>query len=194
MFLNNNENNMFKQILQQMTNTLISEDSDALEFSNLIEAKNYDKAYTLVMPSIKETLDINEFKQLMNINSIPSDTPDDSAIKNFQESQKIYKDIALKFSKLLVNNDFTDAYKMLSISLKKDYTPELLEKKLKDMTDYFEGNILTVATKFVEEEGAMDDQYIYVPIEEPGNGEAISLFIAKENEILCINEIEWGRP
>ena len=181
-------------MFQQITNTLISENSDALEFEKLIKIKDYDKAYAMVAPSIKETLDINEFKQLISIDSLPIDIPDDNAVKNFQESQKIYKDVALKFSNLLVNNNFKDAHKMLSKSLKKDYTSEQLEKELKNMTNYFQNSILTVATKFVEEEGAIDDQYIYVPIEESGNLEAISLFIKEENGVLYIDEIEWGRP
>jgi len=113
----------------------------------------------------------------------------------FQEDQMIYKKVAIEFTNFLVNKNYSNAYNMLTEALQKVTNIKLLEKEMIDMTDYFEDpNNLWVDTKFVEEEGAIDNKCIYVPIVGNGSSEAVTVEIYLENEKQCIGSIEWGRP
>jgi len=114
---------------------------------------------------------------------------------DFKEDQMIYKKVAIKFVKFLVNKNYSDSYNMLTEALKKANNIKFLEKEMIDMTDYSEDpNNLWVETKFVEEEGEIDNKCIYVPIVGNGSSEAVTVEIYLENEKQCIGSIEWGRP
>ena len=180
-----------KEIIIQSTKAMLSDDKEPLLFVALLELKDYKNAYKMLSESNKSKYTLEEFKKFVTedpINENP--TPG-----NFQEEQMPYKKVAIQFATFLVRREYKHAFNMLCKSQQEEYTATSLEKNMNDMTDYFQNNRnIWVAIKFVEEEGAIDDKCIYVPIEEDGNSEAVTVEICLENGKQCIRSIEWGRP
>jgi len=113
----------------------------------------------------------------------------------YYEGPTIYKDVALQFSRNIVAGRFIDAHKLLSRALKLKYSPQTLADTYVKMIEYFDTDNVSVNEEFVIREGdSGDKEYIYVPIDEPGNSEAIAVKVDYENNVLCITELDWGRP
>ena len=113
----------------------------------------------------------------------------------YYEGPTIYKDVALKFANYLVEGQFIDAHSLLSSRLQLKYSPQILADKYVHMIEYFHTKNITVNEEFVIREGDRGDkQDIYVPIEEPGNSEAIAVIVDYDKDVLSITELDWGRP
>jgi len=116
-------------------------------------------------------------------------------LKGYYEGPTIYKYLALQFSEYLVQNKFQDAYNLLSLKIKEEYSPEKLEEQYKRMIEYFHSDNISVYRDFVIAEGdAGYPNTIYVPIDGDGDQEAVYVDVDYEDESLCIKRIEWGRP
>ena len=186
-----NDNNIFSEMISQAGKEMLADGEDVFVFTKLLELKDFEGAYKMLSESKKSKLTIEEFKKFsteepIDLNPVPS---------NFQEEQMPYKKVAIDFATYLVQGNYTKAFDMLTEEQKKEYSKESLQNEMMRMTDYFENSSkIWVETKFVEEEGAIDDKCIYVPIEEDGNSEAVCVDIVFENGKLLIDNIEWGRP
>jgi len=180
-----------KDIIVQTAKAMLADDKEPWLFVELLELKDYENAYKMLSESNKSKYTLEEFEKFVTEDPIDENpTPD-----NFQEEQMPYKKVAIEFATFLVKREYEQAFNMLCKAQQEEYTVASLEKNMNDMTDYFENKRnIGVAIKFVEEEGAIDDKYIYVPIEEDGNCEAVTVEIYLENGRQCIGSIEWGRP
>ncbi len=185
------EKTVMSEMISQVGKLMLENEKDAFAFAKLLESKDFKNAYQMLSGSLKENFteeDIERFvtEDPVDLNPAPSD---------FQDKQMPYKKIAIEFSNYLVQKEFTKAFNMLSQEQQQEYTVESLEKNMQDMTNYFENpNNIWVETQFVLDEGAIDDKCIYVPIEEDGNSEAVTVEMTEENGKILINSIEWGRP
>jgi len=185
------ENEVFEEIILQMGKEMLAEGEDAFIFAKLLEVKDFKNAYTMLSESQKEKCTVEEFEKFSTEDPVDLNP----APKNFQEEQMPYKKVAIDFATFLVHKEYIKAFDMLTEEQKKEYSEESLQNEMMRMTDYFENSDkIWVETKFVEDEGAIDDKCIYVPIEEDGNSEAVCVDIVFENEKLLIGNIEWGRP
>ncbi len=185
------ENEVFSEIILQIGKEMLTEGKDTFVFAELLRLKDFKNAYKMLSKSKKTNLTIEEFEKILT--EEPTDL--NPAPCNFQEEQMPYKEVAIAFATSLVQKEYTKAFDMLTEDLKKEYSEESLQNEMMKMTDYFENsNKIWVERKFVEEEGAIDDKCIYVPIVEDGNSEAVCVDIVFENEKLLICNIEWGRP
>ena len=111
---------------------------------------------------------------------------------SYYEGPTIYKDVALRFANHLVEGQFVDAHSLLSSRLQLKYSPQILADKYMHMIEYFYTKNITVNEEFVIREGDRGDkQDIYVPIEEPGNSEAVAVIVDYDKDILSITEIDY---
>ena len=185
------DNAVFEEIVVQTGKAMLADGQDPWKFAELLELKDYQNAYKMLSDSQKSKYSVDEFEKFSTEDPIDNN-PKPS---NFQEEQMPYKKVAIQFATFLVNKDYENARDMLTEELKKEYTNELLQKEMIDMTDYFEDpNNIWVDINYVEEGGALDDRWIYVPICEDGNPEAVTVEIHSENGKECIGGIEWRRP
>jgi len=185
------EKTVMSEMISQVGKAMLENEKDAFAFAKLLESKDFKNAYQMLSGSLKENFteeDIESFitEDPVDLNPAPSD---------FQEKQMPYKKIAIEFANHLVKKEFENAFNMLTQDQQQKYTVATLEKNMQDMTDYFENpNNIWVETKFVLDEGAIDDKCIYVPIDENGNSEAVTLEMIEENGKVLISSIDWGRP
>ncbi len=113
------------------------------------------------------------------------------------DKEKLQIELALKFANLLVAKKYKEAHNLLSSSEKLEYSSENFKEEMERMIEYFfRPDKIFVAEDWVwnEPHYSMDDNYIYVPIEEEGNSEAVYLKVDYENDKLVISDIEFGRP
>ena len=179
---------VMSEMILQAGEVMVKDKKDAFIFSKLIESKDFQSAYKMLSSPMKEKLSIEDFNKITNPEVVVTQ-------QGYYEGPTIYKYIALQFAEHLVQNKYQDAYNLLSSKLKKEYSPEQLKEKCTKMVDYFHTDNLTVYIDFVIAEGdAGYENNIYVPIEEEGNQEAISVDVDYEEKSLCIKSIDWGRP
>lgn len=187
------ENEIFEEIILQASKELLANKKDALLFGGLIKSEDFENSYELLSESLKSKLTVEKLEEVMTgdfYDSNPKLIPP-------QEYQMPYKKVAIEFASYLVDKEFVKAFNMLTKKQQEKYTPKLLERKMKNMTSYFDNpeNIF-VGKEFVLDEVTFyyDDSFIYVPIEEDGNSEAVYVELIKEDEVILIGNIEWGRP
>ena len=106
--------------------------------------------------------------------------------------------VGLSFAKAIVNNEFDNAYSMLSDDLKKVTTANQLKIEFNEMIEY--GETPVVVDGHYEEmtdwpaKQAGDIGWLYVSLSGDGFGEAVTLIIKSESGTPKIRDIEWGRP
>ena len=177
------------EIIESYLKPMLAQDQSFEEFKRQLEEQCYDNAYDMLATSIKEKFTIDEFQEIVNPKALSTQPTE------YYEGPTIYKDIALQFADYLVQNKYEDAYNLLSLKLKEEYSPEKLKENYTKMISYFHTDKITVYKEFVIAEGdAGDKNNIYVPIEEDGNQEAIFVNVDYENGLLSIKSLDWGRP
>jgi len=112
------------------------------------------------------------------------------------EKEELQIEFALQFANYLVDKKYDEAFSLLSVKMKEEFSAQDLEKEMLSMTNYFEDmNNIRVDEEFTREEGAnFLDNHIYIPIIEDGNNEAIWIEINDKNESSVILNLEFGRP
>ena len=105
---------------------------------------------------------------------------------------------ALKFACCLVANEFSDAHKMLSSSLRSSLSPDDLKSKLESMIasgngwpDYVEA---IAGDEDWPTKQPSDLGWVYVSIDGDGFVEAVTVVVALEDKKEVIRDVEWGRP
>lgn len=185
------EEKVIKEQISLYGKEIFADGEDPFVFAEFLASQDFENAYKMLSDALKTKMSIEELKSfaiedLLDTNPVPN---------NFQEDQIPYKKVAIEFANQLVQKEFEKAFDMLTDELNQENTIASLEKNMRDMTSYFENpDNIWVETQFVLDEGVIDDKYIYVPIEENGNSEAVTVEIFKENDKALIRSIEWGRP
>ena len=115
---------------------------------------------------------------------------------NNLEKKELQIDFGLKFANYLVNKKYKEAFFHLSLNMKKNFSIARLENEMLSMIDYFYNpHNIWVCEEFVrEDECAVDDNYIYIPINGDGESEAIYIEIDYVDNELVILDLEFGRP
>lgn len=185
------EPDFFPDVISQARKALLADEKETFAFAKLLGSNDFHHAYRMLSDSLKENFTEEELERYASENPAranPSHT-------QFQQEQMPYKTVAVAFAECLVRREFDKAFGMLTKAQQQEHTPASLEKNMKEMTDYFEDpEHLRVGIQFVLEEGAISDRCVYVPIEEHGNAEAVTLELVEEEGKMLVNNIDWGRP
>jgi hypothetical protein len=114
---------------------------------------------------------------------------------------KPYETIAVEFAASLVEERWDDAHRVLTPSLRKQYSPERLKECLSRMYNgYAAGPAKRV---FFDPEFSMEEWpakqerdvgWAYVSVEGDDFLEAVTVVVAQDDSRLLIRDIEWGRP
>jgi hypothetical protein len=184
-------NELFGKLLGEYQKSLLKKGADINAFVQLLLISDYENAHKMLSVEHQDKITPDELQSF-----IMEDPVDENPkASNFQEEQKPYKEIAIKFANCLVNSEYQKAFDMLSVELQQEYTIESLSNNMGEMVSYFETpDTVWVDEEFVLQEGAIDEGCIYVPIVEEGNSEAVTLDIVYYNDEGKITELEWGRP
>jgi hypothetical protein len=126
-----------------------------------------------------------------------TDTPVENS-ENTEDGANI--EVAEEFGKLIAEEDYVAAHRLLTREAQKMHSPAKLKKAVKTMTAYGPGSIREVEV--------MTDMLLYNwPDKEPGDlawvyvslvgdsfVEAVSLLLVEEAGAMRIRQLEWGRP
>lgn len=106
--------------------------------------------------------------------------------------------LAFQFASALTNDNFSEAYSMLSEEQQNEQSPELLKEQFEQMIEYGQGpvrhiELISEMTEWPAKE-ANDVGWAYVAIVGDEFSEAVSVVVSEENNGYKIRKIEWGRP
>ena len=133
--------------------------------------------------------------------SISASESTDSAVENSENTEGGANiEVAKGFGKLIAEEDYVGAHRLLTRAAQKVHSPAKLKKAVKTMTAYNPGPIREVEV--------MTDMLLYNwPDKEPGDlawvyvslvgdsfVEAVSLLLVEETDGTRIRQLEWGRP
>jgi len=114
---------------------------------------------------------------------------------NAIEKEKLQINLALKFANCLIDKKYDEAFSLLSKEMKEEFSAQNLEKEMLSMIEYFyTPNTIFIPQDYIDEECEVEDNYIYIPIKEDGNSEAINIEVDYEENTLVILDLEFGRP
>jgi hypothetical protein len=112
-------------------------------------------------------------------------------ISNMEDRETPYGQVALEFAIALVTG------KYLSSALRKEWTPDILQGTYLEMIEYFQSSPNKISLEVVDTSSPYaesDRGWVYVSINEDGNGEAVTVIVGNEDGKYLIQELEWGRP
>jgi len=125
----------------------------------------------------------------------------DGAVENSEitEDAAIIQ-VAEEFGKLIAEEDYVAAHRLLTREAQKVYSPAKLKKAVKTITAYDPGpirevEVMTDAILFDWPDKAPGDlAWIYVSLVGDSFVEAVSLVLVEEADGTRIRQLEWGRP
>jgi hypothetical protein len=118
-------------------------------------------------------------------------------ISKMEDSETPYGRVALEFTIALVTSKFKEAHFHLSSALRKEWTPDILQSTYLEMIEYFQSSPNKISLEVVDTSSPYaeaDRGWVYVSINEDGNGEAVTVIVGNEDGKYLIQELEWGRP
>jgi hypothetical protein len=112
------------------------------------------------------------------------------------------QEISCQFAVALVNEDFVQAYSLLSQSEQAQLSPIKLKELYANMTQYFGGNAQNIEVVEILEEWPQKEKndigWVYISISsticDRSFSEAIAVIVAEEDNHQVIRSIQWGRP
>lgn len=109
-----------------------------------------------------------------------------------------FGNIPFEFANALAKGKYEQAHSLLSTEMQKEWTPSLLAKEVSEMIDYGSSEITHV--EVIEEMSDWDDKetndagWAYVAMSGVDYSEGVTVVVCKQDIMLKIREIEWGRP
>jgi hypothetical protein len=109
-----------------------------------------------------------------------------------------YGKMAFQFASAITNDNFSEAYSMLSEEQQNEQSPELLKEQFEKMIEYGKGpahhiELTNEMTEWPAKE-TQDVGWAYVAMVGDEFSEAVSVVVSEENNEYKIRNIEWGRP
>jgi len=122
----------------------------------------------------------------------------DSAVETSGEGENIQ--VAEEFGKLIAEEDYVAAHRLLTRGAQKAHSPAKLKKAVKTMIAYDPGPIRevevmtdTILFDWPDKEPG-DLAWVYVSLVGDSYVEAVSLVLVEEADGTRIRQLEWGRP
>lgn len=108
-----------------------------------------------------------------------------------------YPRLAIEFASALVAGDIARAYAMTSPSYHAGTSLTDMRKSFEEMVEpiqplgetHLMNTMVDWPTKMDEDVG-----WAHVAIDGTGWSEAVSVIVSREDGVLCIRDVEWGRP
>jgi hypothetical protein len=118
-------------------------------------------------------------------------------ISSMEERETPYGNVAMEFVIALVTGKFENAHFHLSSALRKEWTPDILQDTYSEMIEYFQSSPNEISLEVVDTSSPYaesDRGWVYIAINEDGNGEAVTVIVGNEDGKYLIQELEWRRP
>jgi hypothetical protein len=108
------------------------------------------------------------------------------------------RDVALAFARALLEGRHDDAHALLVGPARGAWTPATLAARYDEMVGYFEippseVEIVTTMEAWPAKQPG-DVEWVYISIHGETEGEAVTVIVAAEGDVVGVREIEWGRP